>query len=215
MTSLPPRRPGIDAFAALAKFGESLPATLRLRLFEKIESGPILREVAANRGSFEPLISALEQHLVPAAIELGEAQRSLYGLLLAVNLREMASALHQRPLLAALARGGQLSLALGLAKSLPTASEQIRARAWILSSLPRAHPRWDVLKAELAESVRPWQESAPEADAAEAARRAETYAALARELPAEFQGSLPNWLARLAPWPAQAPNATPTTGTVR
>ncbi len=118
------------------------------RLFLLMDGGEHRVRQARFFESFNQSATDLEQHALPAAIELQDWERFSRYTLIATNLRGLAEELADEEILRALASQGQRRLAAGLATQLADPLRRIWARAVLASCSEGA------IRAELAQNVR-------------------------------------------------------------
>lgn len=105
-------------------------------------------------GGFEAPSRELERYVLPYLAERGEWDRFLRHALVAAQLRGMAEALEEGPVLASLAAAERLDLARALAARLPDPWRRARARAEIAAVLPPESPPFGALTREIEEDLK-------------------------------------------------------------
>jgi len=166
------------------------------KIFQLIERRPYLVRQATYASGFQAGSQNLEEHVLPAAIAEGDWQRFLRYSLVALNLREIASALAEEPILRSLVRLGHQQLARNLVGQVADPLVRVRGRAVILAT---AGPDPES-EGEIRRIVEDLGETPALAGEADAEAWLATLRTLARLLdPARFRRSWPDWIGRLEP----------------
>ncbi len=108
------------------------------RLFDLLEDKDFLARQADTLGGFRQGSLDLERHVLPMTIERSDWPRFLRHATVAMGLRGLAEALADEEIVGALVRHGRTVLAVDIVEQLTDPNARIRARAVILSALPRA-----------------------------------------------------------------------------
>jgi hypothetical protein len=172
----------------------------RRQLFRALEQDTLLLAQIEHRQSFELAAETLEQHALPAALDLNDPERFLRYGAMALTLRSLAEALATAGALPALVRAGRLALARNLAAQLPSEPARLGAEASVLAAWPQEPAR----AATLDRLLERLDALAWPSDELSAATFADALQQTAVTLAAELAPRWPGWLARLEPWPALA-----------
>lgn len=165
------------------------------RLFQLIEKKAHLIVQARCDNGFQLSSSSLEEDVLAAAIEERDWQRFLRYTLVALNLREIAVALADEPILRALVQLGHRELAGNLTGQLPDPQVRARARAVITAAAdePRGEEALRLILEDLADVPTPRDNAAAE-------HWLETLLVLARLLhPEQLRGRWARWITYLEP----------------
>ncbi len=165
------------------------------KLFELIEERGHLAAQVRHVQSYQASSRDIERHALQAAIDEDDWGRFLRYALTALNLREVAAALAEEPILRTLAQLGHRKLALNLAGQLPDRLGRARARAVVLAATGGNATRDDE---ELRRIVEDLDQAPPPASEGEAESWLETIRALARLLdPERLQNRWAAWIGAL------------------
>jgi len=161
-------------------------------LFALVEKPGFLSRQAEVCSGFEQSGEDLEQRALPAAIEAGEWDRFLHFALLAINLRGLAEAMAEGPVLRALARADRFDLAEDAVARLSDPARRAAALASLAAACTRGGERFRDFLLAVDRDLEPWSVSggtAPPLD---------SLCAVARQLSPDLAMRWPAWLERLA-----------------
>jgi hypothetical protein len=169
------------------------------RLFAALEWPDFLSRQAEACGGFEQAGEDLERRALPAAIAAEDWDRFLHFALLALNLRGLAEAMAEEPVLRALARSGRFDLAEDAVARLSEPARRAAARAVLAAACGPGSYRFGGLARAAAEDLDAIAEGAEiEPRAPEVLAQVCT---CARHLGPELQALWPSWSKRLAALP--------------
>jgi hypothetical protein len=168
----------------------------RHRLFALIEKPGFLAEQAEECGGFGQSGEDVEQRALPAAIEAREWERFLHYALLATNLRGLAEAMAEGPVLQALARDHRFDIAEDAVARLSDPARRAAARAALAAACERGGERFLELLRRIEEDL--------EDGAGGPTLPMESLVATARHLSPDLAAHWPLWIERLTSDPASA-----------